>query len=108
MFGVLLLMYNSSCLITLNFKLNNFKLKFRRSGRSSDRCCEVLVQLRRVKGAVAHRDYFFPKSLSLFHCVPLYVCRLCINFQDLCARLLGMAALRILLLTFIHYHSKFQ
>ena len=44
---------------------------------------------------------FFLKSLSLFHCVPLYVCRLCINFQDLCARLHGMAALRILLLTFI-------
>ena len=44
---------------------------------------------------------FFLKSLSLFHCVPLYVCRLCINFQDLCARLLGMAVLRILLLTFI-------
>ena len=44
---------------------------------------------------------FFLKSLSLFQCVPLYVCRLCINFQDLCARLLGMAALRILLLTFI-------
>ena len=44
---------------------------------------------------------FFLKILSLFHCVPLYVCRLCINFQDLCARLLGMAALRILLLTFI-------
>ena len=43
----------------------------------------------------------FQKSLSLFHCVPLHVCRLCINFQDLCARLLGMAALRILLLTFI-------
>ena len=42
----------------------------------------------------------FQKSLSLFHCVPLYVCRLCINFQDLCARLLGVAALRILLLTF--------
>ena len=40
---------------------------------------------------------FFLKSLSLFHCVPLYVCRLCINFQDLCARLLGVAALRILL-----------
>ena len=51
------------------------------------------------KGAVAHGDYFFP-SLSLFHCVPLYVCRLCINFHDLCARLLGMAALRIRLLTF--------
>ena len=41
------------------------------------------------------------KSLSLLHCVPLYVCRLCINFQDMCARLLGMAALCILLLTFI-------
>ena len=39
----------------------------------------------------------FPKK---FHCVPLYVCRLCINFQDLCARLFGVAALRILLLTF--------
>ena len=48
---------------------------------------------------------FFLKSLSLFHCVPLYVCRLCINFQDLCARLLGMAALRILLLTFISRFS---
>ena len=43
---------------------------------------------------------FFLKSLSLFHCVPLYVCRVCINFQDLCARLLGVAALRMLLLTF--------
>ena len=42
-----------------------------------------------------------PNILCLLHCVPLYVCRLCINFQDLCARLLGMAALRILLLTFI-------
>ena len=41
----------------------------------------------------------FPNILCLLHCVPLYVCRLCINFQDLCARLLGMAALRILLLT---------
>ena len=29
---------------------------------------------------------FFLTSLSLFHCVPLYVCRLCINFQDLCAK----------------------
>ena len=41
-----------------------------------------------------------PNILCLLHCVPLYVCRLCINFQDLCTRLLGMAALRILLLTF--------
>ena len=51
------------------------------------------------KGAVAHgvsrsinfSQYFF----FLLHCVPLYVCRLCINFQELCARLLGMATLRI-------------
>ena len=43
----------------------------------------------------------FPNSLCLLHSVPLYVCRLCINYQDLCASLLGMAALRILLLTFI-------
>ena len=46
--------------------------------------------------------YKFSKKFEfvLFHCVPLYVCRLCINFQDLCARLLGVAALCILLLTF--------
>ena len=44
---------------------------------------------------------FFPNILCLLHCVPLYVCRLSINFQDLCASLLGMAALRILFLTFI-------
>ena len=43
---------------------------------------------------------FFPNILCLLHYVPLYICRLCINFQDLCARLLGMAALRIVLLTF--------
>ena len=43
----------------------------------------------------------FLKNLCLLHCVPLYVCRLCINFQDLCASLLGKTALRILLLTFI-------
>ena len=42
----------------------------------------------------------FLNILCLLHCVPLYACRLCINFQDLCARLLRMAALRILLLTF--------
>ena len=41
----------------------------------------------------------FPKKFEFVHCVPLYVCRLCINFQDLCARLLGVAALPILLLT---------
>ena len=42
---------------------------------------------------------FFPNIFVCF-IVFLYVCRLCINFQDLCARLLGMAAHRILLLTF--------
>ena len=40
----------------------------------------------------------FPNILCLLHCVPLYVCRLCI---DLSTNLLGVAALRILLLTFI-------
>ena len=32
----------------------------------------------------------FPKKFLLLHCVPLYVCRLCINFQELCARLLAV------------------
>ena len=58
----------------------------------------MILILSYLMGAVAHGDYFFPKK---FEFVSLYVSRLCINFQDLCARLLGMAALRILLLTFI-------
>ena len=41
------------------------------------------------------------KTFFLLHCVPLYVCRLCINYQDLRTKLLGMGALRMLLLTFI-------
>ena len=45
----------------------------------------------------------FPDVLSLLHCVLLYVCRLCINYQDLSTNLLGVAALRILLLTFISH-----
>ena len=45
----------------------------------------------------------FPKILSLLRCVPLYVCRLCINYQDLSTNLLGVAALRMLLLTFISH-----
>ena len=32
-----------------------------------------------------------------------YVCRLCINYQDLRTNLLGVAALRMLLLTFISH-----
>ena len=54
-----------------------------------------------LPGKINDNGAVFLKSLSLLHCVPLYVCRLCINFQDLCATLLGMAALPILLLTFI-------
>ena len=42
-----------------------------------------------------------PNILCLLNCVPVYVCRLCINYQDLSTNLLGVAALRILLLTFI-------
>ena len=39
--------------------------------------------------------FFFILKFSFFllHCVPLYVCRLCINYQDLSANLLGVAAL---------------
>ena len=55
---------------------------------------------RLVKGAVAYGNYFFPKKFE-FVSLCSFICLLCINFQDLCARLLGMAALRILLLTFI-------
>ena len=47
------------------------------------------------KGGVDHIFCCCLKKICLLHCVPLYVCRLCINFQELCARLLGMATLRI-------------
>ena len=49
------------------------------------------------------RPFFFiimKFSFFLLHCVPLYVCRLCINYQDLSTKLLGVGALRMLLLTF--------
>ena len=49
-------------------------------------------------------EYQFPPNiLCLVHCVPLYVCRVCINYQDLSTNLLGVAALRILRLTFISH-----
>ena len=32
-------------------------------------------------GAVARQYQVFLNVLCLLHCVPLYVCRLCINFQ---------------------------
>ena len=44
-----------------------------------------------------------PNILCLLHCVPLYVCRLCINYQDLSTNLLGVIALHMLLLTFISH-----
>ena len=43
-------------------------------------------------------EYPWSIKLSQIFCV---VCRLCINYQDLSTNLLGVAALRILLLTFI-------
>ena len=43
------------------------------------------------------------KTFFLLHCVPLYVCRLCINYQDQRTNLLGMATLRFLLHTFISH-----
>ena len=43
------------------------------------------------------------KIFFLLHCVPLYVCRLYINYQDLSTNLLGVAALCMLLLTFISH-----
>ena len=51
-------------------------------------------------------DHFFQvflKQFFLLHCVPLYICRLCINYQDLSTNLLGVAALRMLLLTFMSH-----
>ena len=69
------------------------------SCQRSDSAFETL--LNSLPGKINDKGAVFLKSLSLLHCVPLYVCRLYINFQDLCARLLGMAALSILLLTFI-------
>ena len=47
--------------------------------------------------------FSFKFSFFLFDCVPLYVCRLCINYQDLSTKLLGVGALRMLLLTFISH-----
>ena len=42
------------------------------------------------QGVSSFPNIFFVASLCSF-----YVCRLCINFQELCARLLGMATLRV-------------
>ena len=53
-----------------------------------------------LKGGVVLFFCWNVKNFFLLHCVPLYVCRLCINYQDLRTNLLGMAALRMLLLTF--------
>ena len=42
----------------------------------------------------------FPKKFEFVSLCSFICLQMCINFQDLCARLLGVAALRILLLTF--------
>ena len=60
------------------------------------------------KGAVDLKHQFFTALFLFVCCVHLYVCRLCINLQDLCASLLGDTSLLILLLTFIsHFVSDF-
>ena len=56
-----------------------------------------------LRGGWSTFFFWHVKNLFLLHCVPLYVCMLCINYQDLRTNLLGMAALRILLLTFISH-----
>ena len=56
-----------------------------------------------LKGAVDLKHQFFTALFLFVCCVHLYVCRLCINFQDLCASLLGDTSLLILLLTFISH-----
>ena len=71
---------------------------------------KAILYLSIMKGAVAHGVskllMFFLKKIFFFIVFPyisagcVSTFRLCINFQDLCARLLGMATLRILLLTF--------
>ena len=65
------------------------------------------LTFRRQKGGSSPwsiKEYqVFPNILCLLHCVPLYVCRLCINYQDLSTNLLGVAALPILLRTFISH-----
>ena len=52
-----------------------------------------------LRGALTIFFVVVLKKIFLLHCVPLYVCRLCINYQDLRTNLLRMAALRIMLLT---------
>ena len=44
---------------------------------------------------------FFTEFFFLFQRVLLYVCRLCINFQDLCASLIGIITPFFMLFTFI-------
>ena len=56
-----------------------------------------------AKGILYHFFCYFFKTFFLLHCVPLYVCRLCINYQDLRTNLLGKTALLILLLNFISH-----
>ena len=52
-----------------------------------------------ISGAVDIKHQFFTALFLFVCCGHLYVCRLCINFQDLCASLLGDTSL----LTFISH-----
>ena len=58
---------------------------------------------------MAHGVSFFTEFLFLFQNVHVYVCKLCINFQDLCASLLGDIPPFFMLLTFIsHFVIPFE
>ena len=70
---------------------------------SSSRKESMCHKMDTIKGGVVLFFCWNVKNFFLLHCVPLYVCRLCINYQDLRTNLLRMAALRILLLTFISH-----
>ena len=63
---------------------------------------DILGDILRGDETMGQDHFFFIMKFSFFllHCVPLYVCRLCINYQDLSTKLLGVGALRMLLLTF--------
>ena len=54
-----------------------------------------------VKGSVAHGDYFFPKKFEFVSLCSFICLQAVYQLSGHSARLLGMAALRILLLTFI-------
>ena len=77
------------------------KLRLQFVGECSEdgsRFLKPVARTKVFKGGRNHgRDHFFfimKFSFFLLHCVPLYVCRLCINYKDLSTKLLGVGALR--------------